>query len=217
MRSHAERLLADIRDLGVGDGKWENIQQFAQRWRKFRIESGTCTKDSCRVEVVIDDLLADSLWRMAEKHPCLYIIRGLYTIFDPRTPRIQASVGVRNSAITESRFDLFVEGPSGGSPDFEGPYGLFGIATETAQGFGPYIEGTRKLHPDYWIGKPGGCEGCIKLQTAFTPAVGRAKILELTEFNFDCITGWSSCATETDIMPAAGREFAQEQNRSRTK
>jgi hypothetical protein len=65
-------------------------------------------------------------------------------------------------------------------------------------------------HPEYWIGKPGGCTGCIKFETGFTPLAGREKIQELTDFNLSCLTSLIPCTKEADIMPSAWKQFQKE-------
>lgn len=124
---------------------------------------------------------------------------------------VTASLRIENGVVLESSFKLFILGRPSIPLGMDETSGLVGKATEYMKGFDPYdFREQRLLHPEYWIGKPGGCEGCIKLYTGFTPLAGRQKMMELTDFNFSCITRWSDCSEETEILPAAGKQFEQE-------
>ena len=84
---------------------------------------------------------------------------------------------------------------------------IFGRAT-AVNDFEPYENlNLRLLHPEYWVGSPGACTGCIKFETGYTPLAGREKIRELTDFNFSCITRILPCNTEAEIMPTAWNQY----------
>jgi len=132
------------------------------------------------------------------------------TLSSWRPASATAQITVENGVVTESEFTLIVGVlPRAFGPQNEG-FGLVGRAIQSAE-LNPYnFRDQRLLHPEYWIGKPGGCEGCIKLTTGYTPLVGKPKIDDLTDFNFSCITRWSQCTTEAEIMPIAWKQYQQE-------
>lgn len=113
----------------------------------------------------------------------------------------------------ETGFDVFLFVPISfrNYSEFPEGYGLVGIASQSANGFDPYsFRADRLLHPEYWIGVSGGCEGCIKFMTKSTPLAGREKIRELTDFNLSCLTRLLPCTAESDIMPSAWRQYQEE-------
>ena len=83
---------------------------------------------------------------------------------------------------------------------------LRAVSTPDALGF----ESDRWQHPDYYSEKHPGCEGCVLFEVGFTPFAGRDKIRDLTDFNFSCITRWSRCTKEADVMPSAWKLYQEE-------
>lgn len=61
-------------------------------------------------------------------------------------------------------------------------------------------------HPTYVLTVPDGCEGCVALEAEFEPEASAEVKRELTGFNFDCMTRWTPCAREVDVMPEAGKQ-----------
>jgi len=109
-----------------------------------------------------------------------------------------ATLDIKSGIVTNSSFEM-------DTGDL-----LFGRAN-AVNNFDPYFAWNQRiLHPEYWVGKNGGCTGCIKFETGFTPLAGRDKIRELTDFNFSCITRILACTTEADIMPRAWKEYQEE-------
>lgn len=68
----------------------------------------------------------------------------------------------------------------------------------------------RMLHRDYWLGKLGGCEDCLRFDTEYTPKTAPGEVAKLTDFQFDCITRLIPCTGEADLMPSAWREYQDE-------
>jgi hypothetical protein len=50
--------------------------------------------------------------------------------------------------------------------------------------------------------------------TSFTPRVSQGKLLQLTDFDLWCITRWSPCANESELMPSAWRQYEAELRRN---
>src|SRR5213078_4464805 len=67
-------------------------------------------------------------------------------------------------------------------------YGLIGrttIAPDLVPDFG-----ARSRHTNYWIGWPGGCEGCIAIEVGFRNDAVSDEIQQVGKFDFSCLTRW---------------------------
>jgi hypothetical protein len=158
------------------------------KWRNRSYVSESCTETLCDYHVE----LQDDLWLLHsafERYARLWnLMDRPYSLLGGRGTLATAHLKIHDGTISESPFSLFLIVPPNRSHNREG-YGLVGVASHIAGRFGPYnFQDQRFLHPEYWIGKRGGCEGCIKLMSSSSPRAGKEKIQELTDFNFSCIT-----------------------------
>jgi len=71
------------------------------------------------------------------------------------------------------------------------------------------------LHPDYAIGQPGGCEGCVMGWTKFTAYADPADVRRLTQLDLSRLTRWHSCLNQSDMIAAASSQYSVEHNRGR--
>ena len=58
-------------------------------------------------------------------------------------------------------------------------------------------------HPDYFVGRPGACEGCYIGWVHFVPHLGKEQLAHITDFQLDCFTKWKPCELTEDILPMA--------------
>lgn len=208
LRWRTERLLSDIRSLQVGRATNGDVQALIDRWHPWVSTGLPCSPEKCTYWFEVWDypslFLRSCPWNSCEP------LRRPMQLLGWHTSYATGSVNVGEGIVTGTRFSLFVEVLPEGPGRSEHGYGLIGSVVESLR-FDPYVyRAQRLLHPNYWIGKPSGCEGCIAVQTGLTPAVDRAKASELTGFNFSCITRWNQCTREADIMPAAWRQYERD-------
>jgi hypothetical protein len=197
LRWRAERLLADMRELQSHKSSWTDAQKIMRRWGAWGSYEGSCTAEKCEYRIVIMDTLSTSVWVHLDQYPMLRFLFWPLTILGEKSAFVEASLHIESGIVIKSSFRLHADGL---------------IETATAvNDFVPYeFRAERMLHPEYWIGKNGGCTGCIQFETGFTPLAGRSKIRELTDFNFSCITRWTACTREADVLPAAWKQYQDE-------
>lgn len=210
LRGRVQQLLADVRTIQLGNSTWAEAQPFIGKWRNHSYVSGTCTETLCDYHVE----LQDGLWLLGsafEEYAHIWnLLDRPYLLLGGRGTLATAHLEIHNGIISESEFSLFLIVPPSPFNHRDG-YGIVGIASHIAGRFDPYtFRGQRLIHPEYWIGKPGGCEGCIKLMSSTSPRAEKKKIYELTDFELSCITRWSPCTTEADVLPSAWRQYQQE-------
>jgi hypothetical protein len=208
LRTRAEHLLVDVRNLQLHGGTVADAQRIAKVWERSATVDSKCDAQTCRIDIGVDD----QVWLPQNAVGRAVVL--LYWAVGWHEGAARAIIEARNNTVERTEFILMLIVPPYVSKiDREG-YGLFGHAAQQPE-FGPYqFWPQRKLHPDYSIGKPGGCLGCIKLMTFFLPSAPPAKIGELTDFDLSCITRWFPCATEGDIMPSAWKQYQAESGRA---
>jgi hypothetical protein len=91
-------------------------------------------------------------------------------------------------------------------PYSSGEYMLFGRALLVTV----LPDTQHEAHPDYRVWGPSGCENCLAIFVSALPTVLPEKRKQIFQIGFDCMTRWSVCTDNEDIMPAAARERAKE-------
>ncbi len=62
-------------------------------------------------------------------------------------------------------------------------------------------------YPDYVIGGPGGCTGCVEGDVLFTPHTAGEDVRRLMDFDLSCLTRRIPCSTQADILPSAWAQY----------
>lgn len=78
-----------------------------------------------------------------------------------------------------------------------------------------YYWSRRRFHPEYVIGGPNGCTGCLRIEAMFTQYASPADVARLMDINLSCLTRWNPCRTKADIMPAAMSQNEYDEKRNR--
>jgi hypothetical protein len=198
LRSRAERLLADIRELQSKESKWQDAQKIMMRWRPWGLGESLCTSHECffyvRMRDPVDTLIRGDL----DRTPRLPFLIWLSQLLREKFTFVEASLRVKDGIVEESRFRMNFFGQDEG------------IARAVSAIDGLDFEADRWNHPDFYAEKHPWCDSCIRFETGFTPFAGKQEIRELTSFNFSCITRWSPCTTEADVMPSAWKLYREE-------
>ena len=198
LRWRAERLLDDIRELQSHKSTWADAQKIMTRWGEWGSYEGSCTAEECDYSITIQDTIGTILWKHVERHPFLLTLARASSFLGEKDAFVVSALDIKGGIVEKSRFRLYA-----------------GELIATATAFNDIeshrFRADRLLHPEYWIGKNGGCTGCTKFETGYTPLAGREKIRELSDFNLSCITRWTLCTTEADVLPAAWKQYKEEQ------
>jgi hypothetical protein len=197
LRWRAERLLADMRELQSHKGTWADAQKIMAKWGEWGSYDGACTAERCNYQIVIEDTLITVIRRHLDSDSLLRLSMIPCILSGDKGTIVEAELRIKSGIVEESKYEIIVGN-------------LIGRASSVYE-FSPYIaRASRLLHQEYWIGNSGGCTGCIKFETWYTPLAGREKIHELTDFNFSCITRLWPCSTKADIMPTAWKQYQEE-------
>lgn len=205
LRHRAEALLVDVRQLDLRVATYEQAERIFQRWGPWSHFDGACSRNHCDLNIEIGDFVY-SHGRFFGAHP--WMLRP-YELVGGRPARILARLTVRNGVVWGKSYTLDVEVPPENLFNEYG-YTLIGTASSRSRFF-PSSWPQLQLHPEYEIGKPGGCYGCSMVYANFTAYATPPDVRRLTQFDLSCLTRWQPCREQADIMPVAWSQYLREQ------
>jgi hypothetical protein len=179
-----------------------------RRWGRWGHYEGLCTDQHCVYEVELPDF--------AYEYSNLFVNRPwawhLYRSIGGRPARVNASWEVEDGIVSGKRCVVHVEVPPQAGQALGGNFGYTLIASAHSVSRHSFYSQQPELllHPNYVIGKPGGCSVCQMVYTYFTPYVDPADVNRLMTFNLACLTAWHPCRTQGDIMPVAWKQYLDE-------
>lgn len=143
-----------------------------------------------------------------------------YMLLGGRPATITASAGMRDGVVWSKGFSVVIETYWHNIPDFN-PDRWFEYSLIATTGSVPQLDFSGQnwvdpqitLHPNYIISRPGGCEICIMGYVHFTPYADPADIRRLMQLNLSCLTRIHPCLDQSDIMPAAWKQYLEERHR----
>lgn len=201
LRRRAESLLIEMRELQSKESTWQDAQKFMMRWRPWGLGESFCTPRECffyvRMRDPIDTLIRGDL----DRSPRLRFLIWPSQLLGEKFTFVEASLRVKDGMVEESRFRMNFFGQAEGMAR--------SVSTPSALGY----EADRWQHSDYYAEEHPGCEGCVLFEAGSTPFAGREKIRELSDFNLSCISRWTPCTTEADVMPSAWKLYQEERPR----
>jgi hypothetical protein len=205
LRRRAERLLSDIRSLEIHRSSLSDVQRLSGKWGRLAHYQGNCADGSCSLEILWKDFSLrhiEFLSRLDTLH--FFILAG------GRPEQVSARVTVEKDAVVGKAFHVLVGVAGDRAQGRWWDYPLMGDAYSLASFDQTYGPGAK--HPDYIVGRPGGCDGpCLEVHFIFDPSLDRATIDRLMQFDLSCLTRWvRPCRTEGDLMPNAWAQYKKD-------
>jgi hypothetical protein len=210
LRVRAQRLLDGVRSLELRKSSYEETARFLADWNRWVQYDGPCSAAECSAAIDLNDFFVSHLGVLLYK---LNFMRP-YLLLGGLPSQVRARVGVRDGVLCSKSFLVAVEVPeyTDQQGDF-GRYTLIGDAeTISRSDILNYRTAGMRGHPEYLIGKPGGCDGpCLEVHAKFTPYADPADVRRLMQFDLSCLTRMvHPCRREGDIMPAAWTQYLKE-------
>jgi hypothetical protein len=200
LRRQAERLLADVRFLEIHSATLRDVQDLKRKWKALAHFDGNCMEAECTLEISWKDLYFRHIG-------FFFKTRALHAFLlaGGRPELIVARVKVERGLVSGKGFHVVLVAPAFQAPEID--YGLLADAYSVSEFSKSYRP--PPVHPDYIVGKPGGCDGpCREVHFVFSPSANSATISRLMEFDLSCLTRWiHPCRTEGDIMPSAWAQY----------
>jgi hypothetical protein len=213
LRRRAEHLLADVRSLDVNRSGWPEAQVVMQKWSCYAVPTGSCTADACTYRV---DLL-QVLPQMLIGYPDPGVKNWLPRIVDRaglRSAAARAGFTVEHGVVTSKWFAEQVALPvrAWGLPG--GAY-VPDLAVSSGEFLGfPDVPTSPPLHPYRRIRNWKGPYG---VTVQFLPQESSAEQALLLDFQFSCITRFSPCLNQGDILPEAWKNLQEQEHSSGTR
>jgi hypothetical protein len=214
LRHRAEGLLEDIRSLELRKASFADAQAVFQRWRRWAKYDGECTETHCDIRITLQDFPLDLpekyAWRMNWPRHASMLVAG-------HPARVMAEVSVENRIVWGKSFYI-----ANLAPAYSGAPGLASINEYTVIGTvssrsrfsnWEWDEGGAYFHSNYSIVVPSACEVCVGAVAAFTPFADSRDVQRLMQFDFSCLTRWTTCRMPVDIMPVAMSEYSADKAR----
>jgi len=207
LRHRAESLLDDIRSLELGKASFVDAQRVFQHWKRWAKYEGECTEVHCAIRISLQDFPLDLpekyAWRMDWPRHASMLVGG-------HPAQVIAEIFVNNGIVWEKSFNVEILAP----PYSEAPglasiedYSVIGTAESRSRySDREWGEGGVLFHPNYSIIVPSACEICVAAIVTFTPYADSKDVQRLMQFNFSCLTRWTTCRLPIDIMPVAWNE-----------
>jgi hypothetical protein len=240
-RRRAELLLSEVESLQLRKTPWHDARAQFEHWGRNRRFEDACSEQACSVRITLDEFALgyisgpnifatlDNYFRWRLRLPsdfrsfenALASLSRAYMRVGGRPARVVANVGMNDGTVSSEEIAVFIEtyaknGPWSSSDGGTVEYTLIADAYSVPN-FDRYetrqIDRQLALHPDYAIGRPGGCEICVEGWAKFTAKASSGDIKRLLGFDLSCLTRWHPCLTQSDIMPAAWAQYLTERTR----
>lgn len=240
-RRRAERLLSDVQAIELRKTPWHEAQAKLQRWGTARVSYLPCDANQCTLRITLVDFATRKIlqrnifvrlddyfrWRLKLTYNTGPFERALFAMFRTymrvggHPARIAVDIGMRDGIVWSKGISVAVEtyarnGTWTSSDGGPMEYTLIASAQSVLR-FSFYETGLYNpqlaLHPDYAIGRPGGCEVCVMGWVKFTPYAAPADVRRLMQFDLSCLSRWHPCLDQHDIMPDAWTQYLAEGER----
>jgi hypothetical protein len=221
LRYRSRHLLADFHSLRLKQSTWADAQRLMSHWGAFGHYDGTCTAADCMYFITLQDqgsTINLKLYNFMEAHwPQSYsgiTFFRIYAFLGGRGAEMQMGLVIEDGTVERSgigiRLDVL---PDKLSCEFDcNGYALL-LSARASDSLnrdadkGPWILGRDEQlaqHPDYKVGRPGGCMNCMFGEVTFTPYASQSDIDKLTTYDLSCLTRhFHPCRSLPDLLPAA--------------
>ncbi len=216
-RIRIAHLLADFQSIRPTQSTWADAQRLMNRWGKWGHYDGTCTAQLCDYRIDVHDPITNIAMHTPER------LLGLITtlrIFDFaermgwRNSSLSLRFIIKRDIISSTQTRIAVQVPHFAVSQFDAGYTLLfdtQLRPRLREGGSNFpskhwILGNNEQladHPDYKVGRPGGCESCESYEVTYTPLLPHSEVIRLTAYDLSCLTRYHPCKELFDLLPAA--------------
>jgi hypothetical protein len=215
LRRRAEKLLADIRSLNVAHSGWPEAQRVMNKWGAWSSAAGSCTAELCNYRVTLAQILPQAMIGYPEKGARNWLPR-LINHLGLRSVAVRGGFNMGHGVVTAKWFAEQVTLPVSAWDSSAASLGDAPYIPDLAISSGEFTEypsyGTEPSSDPYrrlqnWKGPYG-----ITVYTL--PQEDASERAALLDFQFSCITRFSPCLSQGEILPEAWN-MVQEDERAR--
>jgi hypothetical protein len=239
LRRQAERLLSQFQSVELRKTTWQEAQLLFEPWGARRRFSGSCDASSTCLEITLEDPVNHFIWnsnffvklddyfrwKLNLHYATGPFVRFGMVLFDDylrlggHPARITAKFGMRDGIVWEKSFYLLID--TYGHPAYwTGDFRLGFPLTASIYSVPRFqyldqqqIDSELYLHPDYVIGRPGGCTICVFGWVRFSPYADPADLRRITQLDLSCLTRWRPCVSQIEVMPGAWDQYLADHSR----
>jgi hypothetical protein len=240
-RRRAAKLLSEVQAIELRKTTWQETQSKFQEWGAKRDFDAPCNEHKCALRITLNDFVSGILlsrniffrlddyfrWRLKRTYStgpfehALFSMLRAYMRVGGHPAWIAVGIGMREGIVWHKDISINIETPASNGPwtsSDGGPveYTLIASAQSVSR-FSFYETALHNpqlaFHPDYLIGRPGGCEICVAGWVKFTPYVAPTDVRRLMQFDLSCLTRWHPCLDQNDIMPSVWSQHLAEGER----
>src|SRR2546423_3208638 len=182
-------------------------QQLQRRWGRAAHYEANCSEGSCRLTISFSDFLL----RHAETFIYRLHFLHLFMQVGGRPVQINAEVALHKGVAWGKGFHVLLGVPAYRAPEGPWPDYILMVNAQSVSRFS-FFGPPPVAHPDYLVGRPGGCDGpCREIHFVFTAYTYASVLDRLMQFDLSCLTRWiHPCRVEGDIMPSAWAQYEVE-------
>jgi hypothetical protein len=209
LRHRAERLIADVQSIRLNKSTWSDTQALMHRWGTWGHYNGQCDFADCDYQISLRDLGSQFLMSSPGSYDrllrfdALQAFGWLYQRLGGRIAGINFQFKVQDGVIVQTRTEFDVESTS--SLAHDKAEGSLVIIAQSRQSLNNAMGNNEQLarHPNYKVGRPGGCESCLMANISYTPQISQSEITRFTSFDLSCFTRFHECVILEQILPAS--------------
>jgi hypothetical protein len=199
VRWRAQRLLADIDSISVNRSGWSDAQALMKKWGDLGAPAASCTAELCNYRVTLLQVLPRELIGYPDKGVKNWLPRIMDHI-GLRSVAVRAGINVEHGVIMSKWF----------AEQVSLPVSAWGSAGNTYIPDLAISSGEYTRYPDYAT-KPSAYpyrriqnfEGPYGITVYFMPQEEAGERAALMDFHLTCITRFSPCLSQGDILPEA--------------
>jgi hypothetical protein len=217
-RWRMQRLLTDFHSVYPTQSTWPDAQRLMTSWGKWGHHDGSCNAVDCDYDILISDPYSSRLSKLSERMLGRLIYLHFFTFMEHlgwRDTLFSVRFVVQDGKIVRTRTVLRLEVADSGPPE-HWQYSLGFVSQVRSRlkrsSFSEHeawILGSDEQlddHPDYKVGRPGGCENCENAELTYTDTLPHSDLARLTAYDLSCLTRFHPCTQTGDLLPA-GRDW----------
>jgi hypothetical protein len=218
-RWRMQHLLADFHSIYPTQSTWSDAQRIIANWHHWGYAKGPCTATDCDYTIDVSDPIGRRVQKWWPENlrglTWSYALKALYAQ-GWRDTDFQLKFVVQDGKIVRTQTRLDTDVVDSWIEPYNWDYGLILVSqvrsrlrrpeAKESRSNEPWILGSDKQlddHPDYKLGRPGGCETCERVDLTYTSTLQHSALVSLTAYDLSCLTRLRPCTQIYDLLPAA--------------